>query len=500
MKMTVTSALVLALLQGLQLVSKPQTDSPTEAVSVSTANGDHVVLELHVDDRAARDVAAVGALAVKVDGQESQFILMTPGTGRTTYDALIGPLTAGVHRITLERSTLWPWPDGLGVASVPPRVVTAGSSDSIVLAHTPTMGVRADTIGTASDTPLVLYVEDDRRDGRGWIRYSVIISHEDGGTPAPALMARWGRTTDIELIYEVEMDGTRLVQDRFQGPDHEVRAFAGPREGQHPVLLIATLNNMFIDRGKSLASMRPVPQIVNLDRRTRESVMDDNPWIYPLMARELVAEKRIGTQIEDPREFLYVEAGLESRERGGEREGWLRRRRLEGLDARPRRSRGQPQRLGAHRGPRAVSRRLAEMGMPGAAKRTGRFRGSLRDRVGTGVPAGPGLPARREPDLARQGSVWCWPQRRGAPEGPVGSFRSVAAASATAVSAPVAAASALSQLSPLSTLSLLAAPQSTAARSFLMRPPITVELLGVSDGRPGPVLQTLVCSSISQPM
>ena len=53
-----------------------------------------------------------------------------------------------------------------------------------------------------------------------------------------------------------------------------------------------------------------VPRTVNLERRTRESVMDDNPWIYPLMARELVAEKRIGTQIEDPRSFLYVEAGL----------------------------------------------------------------------------------------------------------------------------------------------------------------------------------------------
>ena len=156
----------------------------------------------------------------------------------------------------------------------------------------------------------MLYVEDERRAGRGWVRYSVIISHEDGGTPAPALMARWGRTTDIELIYEVELDGTRFVQDRFQGPDHEVRAFAGPREGQHPVLLVATLNNMFIDRGRSLASVRMVPRTVNLERRTRESVMDDNPWIYPLMARELVAEKRIGTQIEDPRSFLYVEAGL----------------------------------------------------------------------------------------------------------------------------------------------------------------------------------------------
>jgi len=328
MKITVTTALVLAIWQGLQPGSTPRTTALRGPVNVSTGAGDHVVLELQVDDQTARDVAAVGALVVKVDGQERQFSLLTPGTGRTAYDALLGPLPAGAHRITLEQSTLWAWPEGLRIARASSRVVTAGSADSLVLAHTPTLGIRADTIGTASDTPLVLYVEDDRRDGRGWIRYSVIISHEDGGTPAPALMARWGRTTDIELIYEVEMDGSRLVQDRFQGPDHGVRAFAGTREGQHPHLLIATLNNMFIDRGKSLASVRPVPRTVNLDRRTRESVMDDNPWIYPLMARELVAEKRIGTQIEDPREFLYVEAGLDlenaaaSVKVGSDADGW----------------------------------------------------------------------------------------------------------------------------------------------------------------------------------
>ena len=329
--MTVTTALVLAQTLTMWQVlpgPKPPRTAPAKPINVSTGAGDHVVLEVQVDDRAARDVAAVGALVVDVDGEEKQSILITPGTGRTTYDALVGPLPGGAHRVAVERSTLWPWPDGLGIARTSARVVAAGSADSVVLAHTPTLGIRADTIGTASDTPLVLYVEDDRREGRGWIRYSVIISNEDGGTPAPALMARWGRTTDIELIYEVEMDGTRLVQDRFQGPDHEVRAFAGPREGQHPVLLIATLNNMFIDRGRSLANVRPVPRIVNLDRRTRESVMDGNPWIYPLMARELVAEKRIGTQIEDPREFLYVEAGLNldnaaaSVKVGSDADGW----------------------------------------------------------------------------------------------------------------------------------------------------------------------------------
>ncbi len=278
--------------------------------AITTSEADHIVLDLSVQDQTPRDRAAVGALTVLIDGRESHQVLMTPGVGRTSYSTLLGPVSAGSHQITLERSTLWPWPEGLEVKTATPRVVKAGSPEAGLLAQSPMLGVRADTIGTASDIPLVMYVEDDRRDGKGWLRYSVIISHEDGGTPAPALMARWGRTTDIEMIYEVELDGNRIVQDRFQGPDHEVRAFGGSRTGNHPYLLIATLNNMFIDRGRSLALVRPVPSVVNLERRTRESVMDDNPWIYPLMARELAAEKRIGSQIEDPREFLYVEAGL----------------------------------------------------------------------------------------------------------------------------------------------------------------------------------------------
>lgn len=283
--------------------------TPTPA-SVATGEGDHVIVELGVDDRAPRDQAAVGAVSITVDGRESQHILVTPGLGRSKYDALIGPLTAGTHRIAVERSPLWPWPAAVDLGAMSTRIVRANSPENVILAQAPMLGVRADTVGTASDIPLVMYVEDDRRDAKGWLRYSVIISNEDGGTAPPALMARWGRTTDIELVYEAQMDGTRVVGDRFQGPDHEIRSFAGTRVGNHPQLLIATLNNMFIDRGRSVASVRPVPVLVNLTGRTRESVMDDHPWIYPLMARELVAEKRIGTQIEDPREFLYVEAGL----------------------------------------------------------------------------------------------------------------------------------------------------------------------------------------------
>ena len=79
---------------------------------------------------------------------------MTPGTGRNSYDALVGPLTAGSHRLAIDRSPLWSWPTGLTVTGFHARIVNAQSDENTVLRFSPTLGVRADTIGTASDVPL----------------------------------------------------------------------------------------------------------------------------------------------------------------------------------------------------------------------------------------------------------------------------------------------------------------------------------------------------------
>ena len=59
-----------------------------------------------------------------------------------------------------------------------------------------------------------MYAEDTRVDGTGVLRYSVIFSNEDGGTATPALLARWGRTTDIEMAYEEEWRGGKMVSAR----------------------------------------------------------------------------------------------------------------------------------------------------------------------------------------------------------------------------------------------------------------------------------------------
>src|SRR5688500_2188467 len=96
-------------------------------------------------------------------------------------------------------------------------------------------------------------------------RYSVIFSNEDGGTPGDRLMATWGRTTDIEYVYSVEVgnDGTIRAED-MQGPDHKILPFAGKREGRHPLLWVSTDNNMVLDTGATTVRYAPVPIAVNL--------------------------------------------------------------------------------------------------------------------------------------------------------------------------------------------------------------------------------------------
>lgn len=288
-------------------LSAPQ--SAPQRHSVTTSKGDHVILTVTVEDAGA--TKAVTAMVVRVDGRENQHVVLTPGVGRSTYTALLGPLDAGVHEIQLVPSPYWPADPGVRIRDVASRVVRPEDSAFALLQYAPSLGLRADTIGTASDLPLVMYVEDLRQNGEGWVRYSVIFSHEDGGTVSPALMARWGRTTDIEFVYEIEWRSGRVVQERIQAPDHKVLPFNGAREGSHPYLLVATLNNMVIDRGLSVAAVRPAPVAVNLATATRESVMDAHPWIYKIMARELTLEGRIGTQVRDPAEYLYVEAELQ---------------------------------------------------------------------------------------------------------------------------------------------------------------------------------------------
>ena len=243
---------------------------------------------------AGREAAA---LRVSVDGKYSQHILLAQGAASAEYRVSLGTLAAGRHRLTVERDA------ALGAAGAGPATVDVqdvrmvprdGSDDAVATSMAPSLYARPDTVGRFTDLPLFMWYEVVPTSRGRQFRYSVIFSNEDGGTPTDRLMATWGRTTDIEFVYGVEVDAHNLVlAEEFQGPGHEVPAFRGRHEARHPLLWVSTDNNMVSESGPTEVRYAPQPQKFDLTDVSREVVMDAHPWIYTLAAKEMVREKKL---------------------------------------------------------------------------------------------------------------------------------------------------------------------------------------------------------------
>ena len=285
-------------------------DRETEAVAVITAACERC------DWGAKGREAAV--LALSVDGAHSQHLVLTRGTSGD-YRVLLGALANGEHRLALaldaRRSAR-----GVGtvrVESVSVEAVAAGDPGHEALAHAPIVHTRKSALDHFSDVPLVAWVETlPASEGGRELRYSIVFSHEDGGTPLDRLMATWGRATDIELVYAVELDGAgRVRRAEYQGKDHVMTAFAGRHEGRHPVLYVVTKNNMLSDRGPATPRVALAPVPFSLDGVSREVVMDAHPWTHEVSAAEVRREGLVrdgaapgSKRIPDPRRFAFLEA------------------------------------------------------------------------------------------------------------------------------------------------------------------------------------------------
>ncbi len=180
--------------------------------------------------------------------------------------------------------------------------------------HAPILYQRADTVGTESDIPLLMYCEWDATDKS--LTYTVIFSNEDGGTSTRDLMARWGRTTDIEYVYKVWLspDGSALKR-QIQAKDHKDVSFEGPFEGDRPLLVPVTRNNMVAGATTKTGRRFDVePMLVDLTEHSREYVMDLKPETWKVMGDELRREGKLrpygvvrGEDIGDPADYIYAE-------------------------------------------------------------------------------------------------------------------------------------------------------------------------------------------------
>jgi hypothetical protein len=257
-------------------------------------------------------------LALSLDGAHSQHLVLARGASGE-YRVLLGALGEGEHHLALALDARWSarGTRAVRVEDVSVAAVASGDPGHEALAHAPIVHTRKGSLARFSDAPLVAWVEAfPAADGGRELRYSIVFSHEDGGTPLDRLMATWGRATDIELVYTVELDAQgRVRRAEYQGKDHVATAFAGRREANHPVLYVVTKNNMLSDRGPATPRVALAPLPFALDSVSREAVMDAEPWTHQLSAAEVRREGLVANgarpgskRIPDPRRFAFLEA------------------------------------------------------------------------------------------------------------------------------------------------------------------------------------------------
>jgi hypothetical protein len=261
-----------------------------------------------------REAAAVKIL---VDGKYSQHLLLTRGAQDADYHVSLGPVAAGEHRIRVEADPALSAAQAgpAAVSKVDIVVITPAGDDFVAQSMAPIIYARPDTVGKFSDVPVFMWYEIVPVPEGRQFRYSTIFTNEDGGTATDRLMATWGRTTDIEFVYGVTMNGNKVVAEEFQGPNHVVTPFRGKREGSHPLQWVSTDNNMVSETGVTEIRYAPAPQRFDLTDKSREVVMDTHPWTYSLAAKEMVREKKFvedaaagSGRIPDARRFVFVEA------------------------------------------------------------------------------------------------------------------------------------------------------------------------------------------------
>lgn len=257
-------------------------------------------------------------LALSVDGALHQHLVLTRGESGE-YRVLLGALAAGEHTfaLALDRKLSARGAREPRVESVAIEAVAEGEPGYEALAHAPILHTRKHTLSRFSDVPLVAWVESHAAPEAGReLRYSIVFSNEDGGTPLDRLMATWGRATDIELVYSVQLDAAGGVRAAtFQGKDHITARFAGSHEGSHPVLYVVTENNMVKDGGPATPRVALAPRPFALEGVSREAVMDAEPWTYRVSQQEVRREGRVAKgaragskRIPDPRRFVFLEA------------------------------------------------------------------------------------------------------------------------------------------------------------------------------------------------
>jgi CheY-like chemotaxis protein len=272
-----------------------------------------------------------GSVAViECPGLETQHVVVATGDRRQEFSVFLGPLEAGRHTLRVRRDpALSAKGAGLAAHGARFRALDPAHAGDLAVLHAPVLYARENTVGRFNDVPLLAYFTGSRDGGARVFEYTIVFSNEDGGTTARNLMARWGRTTDIEYVYRVWLDAEgRPAKTLIQTKDHKDVPYEGEREGFHPLLIPVTQNNMVAPAGGRRSALRfqLAPEAADFTGGARELAMDRAPFTYEVSAKELRREGKLRPHmavlrgpeeeetISDPRNYLVIEAKLKLEE------------------------------------------------------------------------------------------------------------------------------------------------------------------------------------------
>lgn len=263
-----------------------------------------------------------------------QLVIYNGGTP-TDYRVLLGALTAGDHTIGLHyEKSLSPTIHAVAVVDASADVEAIAPSDPryAFTRYAPILrGIDTDLNpvsnhpgNAVSDTPLIVYASAEPHAGFTTYGYTLIWSNEDGGTGLnpDVLIAKFGRTTDIEGIVEVDVDDTtgNLIEARYR-PDESgsLATYTMPlRGGTHPVVRTATANGLIQQDGESTLNFGLPPFAFNDAGVPRELGMDLDPVSYRIMAVEMDREQKVESsgnpatkKLSDARNYLYIDYDID---------------------------------------------------------------------------------------------------------------------------------------------------------------------------------------------
>jgi hypothetical protein len=272
-----------------------------------------------------------------LDGEQLGQLVLYGGEAPTEYRVLLGALTAGDHVIGLHpEKALSPNPKAPVLATaaavveaIPPgdsrydfmrfAPIVRGIDQELNLEQTP----NGPHLGNArSDVPVVMYAKPIPQGGYTTYRYVLIWSNEDNGTgTAPdVLIAKFGRTTDIEGIVEVDVDPSGNPLEFRYRPDETgvLPVFNGSFRGTHPIVRTATANGLIEDGGDSTLAFGIAPFAFDDAGVPRELGMDLDPISYVIQAKEMVRESKIESpgnatskKLSDLRNYLYIDYDID---------------------------------------------------------------------------------------------------------------------------------------------------------------------------------------------